>query len=403
MARFDPKRPFDILLSAPGLILLAPVIALVAVAVAAALGRPVFFRQVRPGLGGRPFRLVKFRTMLDAVDSHGKPLDDSRRLTRFGRILRATSLDELPELWNVLKGDMSLVGPRPLLMHYLPLYTPEQARRHDVRPGLTGWTQVNGRNALSWSQKLAFDTWYVDHRSFRRPQDPGDDGCEGPLAHGHRGRRVGDDAGIPRGGQRGGSRSAAIQRTGARPRPMITRRHILLAGMSVPVCGPEPPAARSPRSRPAGGIRRPRRRRTDDTAALQRCLELAPPGAWSGFATGAVYRIDTNYRPTWNQLAASAQDGAGPRAERGRVARAPEQSDPGFRRPGLQDLGLEDRRPGPDHRGRAWSIAAPAANGHGISAWNSNNFQIVGGVEIADCWGDGIYVGSAAPAIATAS
>lgn len=166
MARFDPKRPTDIILSALGLVLLAPVLAALALAVAAALGRPILFRQVRPGLGGEPFQLIKFRTMLDSVDSSGKPLDDARRLTRFGRFLRATSLDELPELWNVLKGDMSLVGPRPLLMHYLPLYTPEQARRHDVRPGLTGWTQVNGRNALSWSQKLAFDTWYVDNRSF---------------------------------------------------------------------------------------------------------------------------------------------------------------------------------------------------------------------------------------------
>jgi len=166
MARFDPKRPFDILVSALALILLSPVLAAVALAVAAALGRPILFRQVRPGLHGEPFRLIKFRTMLDAVDSDGTPLDDSRRLTRFGRLLRATSLDELPELWNVLKGDMSLVGPRPLLMHYLPLYTPEQARRHEVRPGLTGWTAVNGRNALSWSQKLALDTWYVDNRSF---------------------------------------------------------------------------------------------------------------------------------------------------------------------------------------------------------------------------------------------
>ncbi|MEO7825788.1 MAG: sugar transferase, partial [Allosphingosinicella sp.] len=166
MPGFDPKRPADILLSALGLIVLAPVLAAVAVAVATRLGRPVLFRQVRPGLGGKPFRLVKFRTMLDAVDSEGRPLDDSRRLTPFGRLLRASSLDELPELWNVLKGDMSLVGPRPLLMHYLPLYSPEQARRHDVRPGLTGWAQVNGRNALSWPEKLALDTWYVDHRSF---------------------------------------------------------------------------------------------------------------------------------------------------------------------------------------------------------------------------------------------
>ncbi|MGZ8285467.1 MAG: sugar transferase [Allosphingosinicella sp.] len=167
MPGFDPKRPTDIALSALGLVVLAPVLAAVAVAVAVALGRPVFFRQVRPGLGGKPFRLVKFRTMLDAVGPDGKPLDDARRLTRFGRFLRASSLDELPELWNVLRGDMSLVGPRPLLMHYLPLYSPEQARRHDVRPGLTGWAQVNGRNALGWPEKLALDVWYVDHRGFR--------------------------------------------------------------------------------------------------------------------------------------------------------------------------------------------------------------------------------------------
>ena len=167
MARFDPKRMTDILLSAAGLVVLAPVLAAVAVAVAVALGRPILFHQVRPGLHGKPFRLIKFRTMLDSVGPDGEPLDDSERLTRFGRFLRASSLDELPELWNILRGDMSLVGPRPLLMRYLPLYTPEQARRHDVRPGLTGWSQVNGRNALTWPEKLALDTWYVDHRSFR--------------------------------------------------------------------------------------------------------------------------------------------------------------------------------------------------------------------------------------------
>ncbi|HEX8063303.1 MAG TPA: sugar transferase [Allosphingosinicella sp.] len=166
MARFDAKRLTDIVLSAAGLVVLAPVLAVVAAAVAAALGRPVLFRQVRPGLHARPFRLIKFRTMLDAVDADGEPLDDAQRLTRFGRFLRASSLDELPELWNVLKGEMSLVGPRPLLMQYLPLYSPEQARRHEVRPGLTGWSQVNGRNALSWPEKLALDTWYVDNRSF---------------------------------------------------------------------------------------------------------------------------------------------------------------------------------------------------------------------------------------------
>jgi lipopolysaccharide/colanic/teichoic acid biosynthesis glycosyltransferase len=166
MPGFDLKRLTDIVLSAVGLVLLAPVMAGVAVAVAVALGRPVLFRQDRPGLHGKPFRLVKFRTMLDSVDAQGRPLDDARRLTRFGRFLRASSLDELPELWNILKGEMSLVGPRPLLMQYLPLYTPEQARRHSVRPGLTGWTQVNGRNALNWPEKLELDTWYVDNRSF---------------------------------------------------------------------------------------------------------------------------------------------------------------------------------------------------------------------------------------------
>ena len=155
------KRLFDILVAGAALILLSPLILAVAILVAAKLGRPVLFRQQRPGLHGRPFMLVKFRTMLSA---DGRP--DGERLTTFGRRLRSTSLDELPELWNVLKGDMSLVGPRPLLMQYLPRYSPDQARRHDVRPGLTGWSQVNGRNAISWDQKLALDTWYVDNRSF---------------------------------------------------------------------------------------------------------------------------------------------------------------------------------------------------------------------------------------------
>lgn len=166
MRRLDLKRLTDIVIASIGLVALAPVMAGLAVAVAVALGRPVLFRQLRPGLDGRPFRLVKFRTMLDSVDAQGRPLEDAQRLTRFGRFLRASSLDELPELWNILKGEMSLVGPRPLLMQYLPLYTPDQARRHSVRPGLTGWTQVNGRNALSWPEKLALDTWYVDNRSF---------------------------------------------------------------------------------------------------------------------------------------------------------------------------------------------------------------------------------------------
>jgi lipopolysaccharide/colanic/teichoic acid biosynthesis glycosyltransferase len=160
------KRAFDVLVSAVALILLSPVLAVLALAVRTKLGTPVLFRQRRPGLHGRPFTLVKFRTMRDAQDPCGRPLPDEQRLTPFGRWLRSTSLDELPELWNVLKGDMSLVGPRPLLMQYLERYSPEQARRHDVRPGITGWTQVNGRNALSWQEKFALDTWYVDNRSF---------------------------------------------------------------------------------------------------------------------------------------------------------------------------------------------------------------------------------------------
>jgi lipopolysaccharide/colanic/teichoic acid biosynthesis glycosyltransferase len=144
-----------------------PLMLVVAVAVLLYLGRPVLFTQLRPGQHGRPFRLVKFRTMRPQLPSGTRPLSDEERLTVFGRLLRGTSLDELPELWNVLAGDMSLVGPRPLLMDYLPLYTPEQARRHAVRPGITGWAQVNGRNALSWEQKFALDVWYVDHWSPR--------------------------------------------------------------------------------------------------------------------------------------------------------------------------------------------------------------------------------------------
>lgn len=147
------------------LLLLAPLLALVAWRIRRKLGSPVLFRQIRPGLHGRPFEMVKFRTMRDAVDANGQPLPDDQRLTPFGSWLRSTSLDELPELWNVLKGEMSLVGPRPLLMEYLPLYTPEQARRHEVRPGVTGWAQINGRNALSWDEKFRLDVWYVDHQS----------------------------------------------------------------------------------------------------------------------------------------------------------------------------------------------------------------------------------------------
>lgn len=160
------KRSFDIAGSLLGLLLLSPVIAIVAWQVRCKLGSPVLFRQTRPGLNGKPFQMVKFRTMRDAFDEDGKPLPDSERITPFGRFLRSTSLDELPELWNVLKGDMSLVGPRPLRMDYLPLYNERQARRHEVRPGVTGWAQVNGRNAISWEEKFELDIFYVDHRSF---------------------------------------------------------------------------------------------------------------------------------------------------------------------------------------------------------------------------------------------
>lgn len=159
------KRLLDALTAVVAMLALSPVILAVAMLVRWRLGPPVLFRQRRPGLHGRPFQLVKFRTMLDERDQHGNPRPDSDRLTPFGRFLRSTSLDELPEFWNIMKGDMSLVGPRPLLTDYLPLYSPEQARRHDVRPGLTGWAQINGRNALTWDDKLALDVWYVDHRS----------------------------------------------------------------------------------------------------------------------------------------------------------------------------------------------------------------------------------------------
>jgi len=159
------KRLLDLTAAVLGLLALALPLLALTLLVRRKLGRPAFFRQTRPGLHGRPFQMVKFRTMTDARGADGALLPDADRLTPFGRFLRSTSLDELPELWNVLRGDMSLVGPRPLLMEYLPLYTPEQARRHAVRPGITGWAQVNGRNALSWEEKFALDVWYVDHQS----------------------------------------------------------------------------------------------------------------------------------------------------------------------------------------------------------------------------------------------
>lgn len=159
------KRCFDIVISLLALLLLGLIIAIVAWQVKRQLGSPVLFHQTRPGKDGRPFQMVKFRTMLDATDKQGNQLPDAQRMTPFGSFLRSTSMDELPELWNVLKGEMSLVGPRPLLMEYLPLYSKEQCRRHEVRPGVTGWAQVNGRNAISWEDKFKLDVWYVDNLS----------------------------------------------------------------------------------------------------------------------------------------------------------------------------------------------------------------------------------------------
>ena len=159
------KRSLDIIIASIALILLSPLYFYVAHKVKKNLGSPVLFRQVRPGLHGKPFEMIKFRTMKDAVDAQGKPLPDSERLTPFGKMLRSSSLDEMPELWNVIKGDMSIVGPRPLLMEYLPLYNQEQAKRHLVRPGMTGHAQVNGRNAISWEEKFKLDTWYVENQS----------------------------------------------------------------------------------------------------------------------------------------------------------------------------------------------------------------------------------------------
>jgi lipopolysaccharide/colanic/teichoic acid biosynthesis glycosyltransferase len=160
------KRIFDIFISCAGLLLIIPLFAILALLIRRKLGSPIFFRHTRPGKAGKPFVMYKFRSMLEAHDDSGRALPDSARLTRFGQFLRSTSLDELPELLNVLRGDMSLVGPRPLLMEYLPLYTTEQARRHEVRPGVTGWAQVNGRNAISWEDKFKLDVWYVDNQSF---------------------------------------------------------------------------------------------------------------------------------------------------------------------------------------------------------------------------------------------
>ncbi len=159
------KRIFDFVISLVALTILSPVIIFVAFKIRKNLGSPILFRQTRPGLNGKPFEMVKFRTMKDATDTQGNPLPDAERMTSFGDKLRNSSLDELPELWNVLKGEMSLVGPRPLLMQYLPLYSKEQARRHEVRPGVTGWAQVNGRNSISWEDKFKLDLWYVENQS----------------------------------------------------------------------------------------------------------------------------------------------------------------------------------------------------------------------------------------------
>ena len=160
------KRLFDFIVASFALLMLAPALALIALLVRINLGSPVLFHQSRPGLHGKTFKIFKFRSMLDVVNYHGNPLPDEARLTRFGKFMRATSLDEQPELWNVIKGEMSLVGPRPLLMEYLPLYNKEQFRRHHVRPGITGWAQINGRNAISWEEKFTLDIWYVDNQSF---------------------------------------------------------------------------------------------------------------------------------------------------------------------------------------------------------------------------------------------
>jgi lipopolysaccharide/colanic/teichoic acid biosynthesis glycosyltransferase len=159
------KRFVDLFLGFTAVLILSPVIIVTAIWVHQKLGSPIFFTQMRPGKNGKPFKMIKFRTMRDAIDTQGHPLPDAERLTPFGKRLRSTSIDELPELWNVLKGEMSLVGPRPLLMEYLPLYNAEQAKRHDLKPGMTGWAQINGRNAISWEEKFKLDTWYVQNQS----------------------------------------------------------------------------------------------------------------------------------------------------------------------------------------------------------------------------------------------
>ena len=161
------KRLLDIIISLSALILLAPLYAIIGYKVKKNLGSPILFKQTRPGLHAQPFDMIKFRTMKDATDASGNLLPDSMRMTAFGKMLRSSSLDELPELWNVLKGDMSLVGPRPLLMEYVPLYNKEQTKRHEMRPGITGWAQINGRNAISWEEKFQLDVWYVDNHSIR--------------------------------------------------------------------------------------------------------------------------------------------------------------------------------------------------------------------------------------------
>lgn len=162
------KRALDLVIALTALVALSPLLVVVAVLVRVRLGSPVLFKQVRPGLHAKPFTMLKFRTMLDANDEHGNPLPDDQRLTNFGKLLRSTSLDELPELWNIVCGHMSLVGPRPLLMRYLDRYTPEQARRHEVRPGLTGWAQVNGRNSITWDDRFVLDLWYVDNSTLQQ-------------------------------------------------------------------------------------------------------------------------------------------------------------------------------------------------------------------------------------------